>query len=127
MPVDDGRSCAAGRDYGDGLAFEVDVFEVGAGGYEDGVARGCGVDAGLDGGLVGRDVDDGGVRPGWGQDEEQKTKGLKQGGGAQRSRLGSGMSFFVTVSCAVSGKNASFVGANLRNLVNETVLVVYFY
>ena len=43
---------------GDGLAFEVDVFEVGAGGDEDGVAGVGGVDAGLDGGLVGGDVDD---------------------------------------------------------------------
>jgi hypothetical protein len=63
---------------------------VGAGGYEDGVARGGGVDAGLNGGLVGWDVDDGGVRPGRGQDGEKKAEGLKQGGGAQRGRLGSG-------------------------------------
>jgi hypothetical protein len=125
-PVDDGVGRAARAGDGDGLAFEVDVFEVGAGGYEDGVARGGGVDAGLDGGLAGGDVDDGGVRPGWGQGEEQKAEGLEQGGGAQRSRLGLGMSFFVTVSCAVSGTNASFVGENLSKWRIETDMVVYF-
>ena len=64
--VDDGLGGAAGADDGDGFAFEVDVFVVGAGGYEDGVAGVGGVDAGLDGGLVGGDVDDGGAQRGWG-------------------------------------------------------------
>ena len=59
--VDDGFCCAAGGDDGDGFAVEVDVFEVGAGGYEDGVAEVGSVDAGLDGGLVSGDVDDGGA------------------------------------------------------------------
>jgi hypothetical protein len=57
--INDGCGCAAAADDGDGFAYEVDVFVVGAGGYEDGVASGGGVDAGLDGGLVGGDVDDG--------------------------------------------------------------------
>ncbi len=103
MPVDDGCSCSAGRDDGDGFAFEVDVFEVGAGGYEDGVAWGCGVDAGLDGGLAGGDIDDGGVRPGRGQNEEQKAEGLEQGGGAQGSRLRVGDEFLChSIMCSFS-------------------------
>jgi hypothetical protein len=77
--------------------------------------------------LVGWDPDGGGVRPGWGQGEEQKAEGLKQGGGAQRGRLKLRMRFFVTLSCAVSVKNASFVGGNLNKWLIATVMVVYFY
>jgi hypothetical protein len=127
-PIDDGVGGSAGAGDGDGFAFEVDVLVVGAGGYEDGVAGVGGVDAGLDGGLGGGDVDDGGVRPEWGEDEKQKkAESLKQGGGAQGSRLGSGMKFFVTLSCVVCVKNASFVGGYLNKWLIATVMVVYFY
>jgi hypothetical protein len=112
--IDDGLGGALLTLEREGLAVNEEIFVVGAGGYEDCVAVGCGVDAGLDGGLVGGYVDDGGVRPGRCQSEEQNTEGLKQGGGAQRGRLGSGMSFFVTLPCADSVKNASFGGEELN-------------
>ena len=57
VAVEDGGGGAFGALEGDGLAVEVEVFRVGAGGDEEGVAWVCGVDGGLDGGLVGRDVD----------------------------------------------------------------------
>ena len=55
--VDDGLGGAVGTGDGDGFALEVDVFEIRAGGDEDGVAVVRSVDAGLDGGLVRGNVD----------------------------------------------------------------------
>ena len=49
--VDDGGGWAGGAGDGDGFALEVDVFVVGPGGDEDGVAWGSGIDGGLDGGV----------------------------------------------------------------------------
>jgi hypothetical protein len=54
--VNDGRCGAGGAADGDGFAEEVDIFVVGAGGDEDGVAVVGRVDAGLDSRLVGGDV-----------------------------------------------------------------------
>jgi hypothetical protein len=54
--VNDGRCGAGGAVDGDGFAEEVDIFVVGAGGDEDGVAVVGRVDAGLDRKLVGWDV-----------------------------------------------------------------------
>ncbi len=111
--IDDGLGCSGGAGDGDRLAFEVDVFEVGAGGYEDGVAVGCGVDAGLDGGLVSGDVDDGcGVAlPGrWLR--RCRGFGTRLGSAEWSPRVGD--EFFATLSCAVSAQNASFGGVNLN-------------
>jgi hypothetical protein len=55
--VEDRLRRAVGACDGDALALEVDVLVVGSGGDEDGVAGGCGVDAGLDGRLVGGNMD----------------------------------------------------------------------
>jgi hypothetical protein len=44
--------------YGDGLAHKVDVLEVGAFGYQHGVVGGSRVNASLDGGLVGGNMND---------------------------------------------------------------------
>lgn len=76
------RRCAGwnGGD-GDRLACEVDVFVVGAGGDEDGVAWVGDVDGGLDCVLVGGDVDDG-EGAGWSQ---AKPKDKKEQG-AEKSR-----------------------------------------
>jgi hypothetical protein len=54
--VNNGAGGAARAGEGDGFAEEVDIFKVGAGGDEDGVAVVGGVDASLDSGLVGGDV-----------------------------------------------------------------------
>ena len=82
----DGRGCsAAGAGDGDGLAQEVDVFVIRAGGDEDGIAGVGGVDAGLDRGvgLSGADVerDLRGEARGSRQDEERGGAGE---GGFQR-------------------------------------------
>ncbi len=50
--VEDGGGGAGGGGEGDLFGVEGEVFEVGAGGDEDGVAGGGGVDGGLDGGEV---------------------------------------------------------------------------
>jgi hypothetical protein len=59
--VDDGLGGALRALEGEGFAADTEIFVVGAGGYQDGVAGVGGVDAGLDCELVGGNVDDGGA------------------------------------------------------------------
>jgi hypothetical protein len=80
--IDYGDARAAGADDGDGLAVEVDVFRVGAGSDQHGVAVVGGIDSGLDGGLVGGNLDR--VREGRRDDntgDQEKAQDALQGGG----------------------------------------------